>query len=29
MSATFDVNERPDYDQVLQQIADYVLTYEI
>jgi 2-methylcitrate dehydratase len=29
MSATFDVNERPDYDQVLQQIADYVLSYEI
>jgi 2-methylcitrate dehydratase len=29
MSATFDVNERPDYDEVLQQIADYVLNYEI
>ena len=29
MSATFDVNERPDYDDVLQQIADYVLNYEI
>lgn len=29
MSATFDLNERPDYDEVLQQIADYVLTYEI
>jgi len=29
MSATFDLNERPDYDEVLQRIADYVLTYEI
>lgn len=29
MSATFDVNVRPDYDEVLQQIADYVLTYQI
>lgn len=29
MSATFDLNERPDYDEVLQKIADYVLTYEI
>ena len=29
MSATFDVNERPDYDDVLQQIADYVLNYRI
>ncbi|MDR9424042.1 MAG: 2-methylcitrate dehydratase [Marinobacter sp.] len=29
MSATFDVNERPDYDHVLQEIADYVLTYRI
>lgn len=29
MSATFDLNERPDYDDVLQKIADYVLTYEI
>ncbi len=29
MSATFDLNERPDYDKVLQQIADYVLGYQI
>lgn len=29
MSATFDVNERPDYDDVLQTIADYVLSYRI
>jgi 2-methylcitrate dehydratase len=29
MSATFDLNERPDYDEVLQRIADYALTYEI
>ena len=29
MSATYDVNERPDYDDVLQQIADYVLTYRV
>lgn len=29
MSATFDLNERPDYDEVLQKIADYVLTYQI
>ncbi|WP_166268475.1 2-methylcitrate dehydratase [Marinobacter caseinilyticus] len=29
MSATFDLNERPDYDDVLQHIADYVLTYRI
>ncbi|EHJ05160.1 2-methylcitrate dehydratase [Marinobacter manganoxydans] len=29
MSATFDLNERPDYDEVLQKIADYVLTYEV
>ena len=29
MSATFDVNERPDYDHVLQEIADYVLAYRI
>lgn len=27
MSATFDLNERPDYDDVLQQIADYVLNF--
>lgn len=29
MSATFDLNERPDYDEVLQTIADYVLNYRI
>lgn len=29
MSATFDTNERPDYDELLQAIADYVLTYRI
>ncbi|MEO9525125.1 2-methylcitrate dehydratase [Marinobacter alexandrii] len=29
MSQTFDLNERPDYDEVLQKIADYVLTYQI
>ncbi|MDO6442541.1 2-methylcitrate dehydratase [Marinobacter sp. 2_MG-2023] len=29
MSATFDLNERPDYDEVLQKIADYVLDYKI
>lgn len=29
MSQTFDFNERPDYDEVLQWIANYVLTYSI
>lgn len=29
MSATFDVNERPGYDQEIQDIADYVLDYKI
>ncbi|MCH8553476.1 MAG: bifunctional 2-methylcitrate dehydratase/aconitate hydratase [Natronospirillum sp.] len=29
MSATFDTNERPDYDKVIQDIADYVLTYDV
>lgn len=29
MSATFDLNERPEYDEVLQKIAEYVLTFEI
>ena len=29
MQPTFDLNERPEYDEVLQKIADYVLTYEI
>jgi 2-methylcitrate dehydratase len=29
MSDTFDLNARPDYDRVIQDIADYVLNYEI
>jgi len=29
MSATCDLNIRPDYDQVLQDIADYVLNYRV
>ena len=29
MSANVDLNNRPDYDRVLQDIADYVLTYTI
>ena len=29
MSANVDMNVRPDYDQVIQDIADYVLDYEI
>lgn len=29
MSANVDLNERPDYDEVLQKIADYVLNYKI
>ena len=29
MSVTFDLNIRPDYDQVLQDIADYVLNYQV
>ena len=29
MSANADLANRPDYDQVIQDIADYVLTYEI
>ncbi|MGP4843284.1 2-methylcitrate dehydratase [Marinobacter sp. 1Y8] len=29
MSATYDLNERPDYDDVLQKIADYVLTFKV
>jgi len=29
MSATFDLNVRPDYDRVLQDIADYVLGYRV
>ena len=29
MSTNVDMNDRPDYDQVIQDIADYVLNYEI
>lgn len=29
MSATFDLNDRPDYDHLLQTIADYTLSYRI
>ncbi|QVM93191.1 2-methylcitrate dehydratase [Pseudomonas entomophila] len=29
MSANVDVNTRPDYDQILQAIADYVLDYQV
>ncbi|MEM7282704.1 MAG: bifunctional 2-methylcitrate dehydratase/aconitate hydratase [Pseudomonadota bacterium] len=29
MSTNVDMNDRPDYDQVIQDIADFVLTYEI
>ncbi|MDO7645015.1 MAG: bifunctional 2-methylcitrate dehydratase/aconitate hydratase [Reinekea forsetii] len=29
MSANVETNERPDYDEVIQKIADYVLDYEI
>jgi 2-methylcitrate dehydratase len=29
MSATFDLNVRPDYDQVMQDVADYVLSYQV
>ncbi|WP_426114904.1 2-methylcitrate dehydratase [Pseudomonas sp. DSP3-2-2] len=29
MTSNVDLNNRPDYDQVLQDIADYVLTYRI
>ena len=29
MSANVDLNQRPDYDAVLQDIADYVLDYRI
>ncbi len=28
MSANFDLNDRPEYDQEIQNIVDYVLTYE-
>lgn len=29
MNSNADVNQRPDYDQVIQDIADYVLNYQI
>lgn len=29
MSSTFDLNERPDYDGVIQQIADYTCRYKV
>ncbi|MEK1843876.1 MAG: MmgE/PrpD family protein, partial [Pseudomonas sp.] len=29
MSANVDLNNRPDYDTVLQDIADYVLNFKI
>jgi 2-methylcitrate dehydratase len=29
MSSNVDVNNRPDYDRVIQDIADYVLTFEV
>ncbi|MDM8350590.1 2-methylcitrate dehydratase [Pseudomonas sp. sp1636] len=29
MTVTFDLSERPDYDQVIQDVADYVLTYKV
>ncbi|MFQ6571843.1 2-methylcitrate dehydratase [Pseudomonas sp. UM16] len=29
MSANVDLNNRPDYDRVLQDIADYVLSYQV
>nr|WP_100639751.1 2-methylcitrate dehydratase [Marinobacter salexigens] len=29
MMTTFDLNERPDYDDVLQKLTDYVLTYQV
>jgi len=29
MSANVETNERPDYDEVIQKIADYVLDYEV
>ncbi len=29
MSANVDLNDRPDYDRVLQTIADYVLDYQV
>lgn len=29
MSSNVDINHRPDYDHVIQDIADYVLTYKV
>lgn len=29
MSANFDVNDRPDYDKVIQDIVDYVIHYSV
>ena len=29
MSANVDLNARPDYDRVLQTLADYALTYRV
>jgi 2-methylcitrate dehydratase len=29
MSSNVDVNNRPDYDHVIQDIADYVLNYNV
>lgn len=29
MTATYDINQRPEYDEVLQRIADYTLNYQI
>lgn len=29
MSANFDLNNRPDYDQVIQDLADYVIDYQV
>ena len=29
MSANVDVNNRPDYDQVIQDIADYVMNFKV
>ncbi len=29
MSATFDLNDRPDYDQEIQDIVDYVINYDV
>lgn len=29
MSSNADINNRPDYDHVIQDIADYVLNFEV